>query len=80
MAQHPPPDGVQVRTYSGYKNPMYLCHQVIGEKFALLSRILIARMEGVPRVVDAEACIQPQVEEKNAMIFSITNLEICSSL
>ena len=84
MVQHPHPDGVQVHT-AGPKNPFYLCHQVIGEKFALLSRILMVRLEGVNRMVEAEACIQPQVEVEKNERYNIsiwlynTNLEICSN-
>ena len=37
--------------------------QVMGEKFSLLSKIVLGRLEGVARVIEAVACIQPQVEE-----------------
>ena len=42
---------------------LLVCHQVTGEKYALVSRTLMARMEGLARVVEALACVQPQVEE-----------------
>ena len=53
---------------------LILCfyHQEMGEKFALFSKILMERLEGVVRVVEAEACIQPQVtESKSDLILQI---------
>ena len=68
MVQHPPPDNVQVHLvlHQLQSNQLvqksYPFHQVVGEKFALLSRTLLLRLEGVARVVQAEACIKPQVD------------------